>query len=178
MKIKQTIKTTLIGIFISVGFMSLFNSYSYAATSCAGVQTSVIGCSEVGLCANGKDPYEGSKPSGSDDASLKAAQDAYSANYKHIYGACDMQGTKPNTSVEHSGVWGLLLMVINILTAGVGIVAVAGIIYGSVMYTSAGGNPENVKKARGIITNVVIGIIAYAFMFTILNFITPGGLFN
>jgi len=80
--------------------------------------------------------------------------------------------------VEGTAVWSLLLMVVNILTAGVGIVAVAGIIYGSVMYASAGGNPENVKKARGIITNVVIGIIAYAFMFTILNFITPGGLFN
>ena len=82
------------------------------------------------------------------------------------------------TGAEATGVWSLLLMVINILTAGVGILAVAGIVYGSVMYASAGGNPENVKKARGIITNVVIGIIAYAFMYTILNFITPGGLFN
>ena len=83
-----------------------------------------------------------------------------------------------STGVESTGVWSLLLMVINILTAGVGILAVAGIVYGSVMYASAGGNPENVKKARTIITNVVIGIIAYAFLFTILNFITPGGLFN
>ena len=82
------------------------------------------------------------------------------------------------TPVEGTAVWSLLLMVINILTAGVGIAAVGGIIYGSVMYTTSGGSPENVKKARTIITNVVIGIIAYAFMFTILNFITPGGLFN
>ena len=80
--------------------------------------------------------------------------------------------------VEGTAVWSLLLIIINILTAGVGIVAVGGIIYGSVMYATSGGNPENVKKARGIITNVVIGIIAYAFMYTLLNFITPGGLFN
>lgn len=82
------------------------------------------------------------------------------------------------TGAEGTAVWSLILTVINILTAGVGIVAVAGIIYGSIMYATSGGSPENVKKARTIITNVVIGIIAYAFMFTILNFITPGGLFN
>jgi hypothetical protein len=80
--------------------------------------------------------------------------------------------------VEGTTLWSLLLMVINILTAGVGIAAVGGIIYGSIMYATSGGSPENVKKARTIITNVVIGIIAYAFMFTVLNFITPGGLFN
>lgn len=162
----------LVGLFIAVGLTSFVNSPLYAATSCAGVQTSVIGCSQSGLCSNGKDPYEGTKPSGAD------AEKTYATKYQHLYGKCDLNGTAPNTSVEQSGVWGLLLMVINILTAGVGILAVAGIIYGSVMYASAGGNPENVKKARGIITNVVIGIIAYAFMFTILNFITPGGLFN
>jgi len=90
-------------------------------------------------------------------------------------------GCTPNTNAkgaEGTALWSLLLIVINILTAGVGIVAVGGIIYGSVMYATSGGNPENVKKARTIITNVVIGIIAYAFMFTFLNFITPGGLFN
>ncbi len=90
-------------------------------------------------------------------------------------------GCSPNTNAkgaEGTAVWSLLLVAINILTAGVGIAAVGGIIYGAIMYATSGGSPENVKKARTIITNVVIGIIAYAFMFTILNFITPGGLFN
>jgi hypothetical protein len=94
--------------------------------------------------------------------------------------ATSIIGCNPTNAngVEGTAVWSLLLIAINILTAGVGIVAVAGIIYGSIMYATSGGSPENVKKARTIITNVVIGIIAYAFMFTILNFITPGGLFN
>lgn len=89
---------------------------------------------------------------------------------------CDQTGT--GGTVENTGAWGLLLMVINILTAGVGIAAVGGIVYASILYTSAGGNPEQTKKAMGMITNIVIGIIAYAFMFALLNFITPGGLFN
>jgi len=80
--------------------------------------------------------------------------------------------------VEGSGVWALLLLGVNILTAGVGIVAVAGVVYGAVLYTTASGDPAKVKKALGIFTNVAIGVIAYAGMFAILNFITPGGLFN
>ena len=82
------------------------------------------------------------------------------------------------TSVENTGVWSLLLTAINILTAGIGILAVAGIVYGSVLYASAGGSPEQVKKAMGIISNVVIGIVAYALMYALLNFLIPGGLFD
>lgn len=84
-------------------------------------------------------------------------------------------GSKDATTPQGTGLWGLLLLVINILTAGVGVVALAGLVYGSILYTSAGGNPEQVKKARTIFTNVVIGIIAYAAMWALLNFIIPGG---
>jgi hypothetical protein len=92
---------------------------------------------------------------------------------------CDQTG-KPgaNGDVSNTGVWGVLLLAINILTAGVGIAAVGGIVYGAILYTSAGGSPEQVKKAMGIITNVVIGVVAYALMFSGLNFLIPGGLFN
>ena len=80
-----------------------------------------------------------------------------------------------NSGVQGTGLWSLLLTVINILTAGIGVVALAGLVYGAIMYTSAGGNPEQVKKARTIFTNIVIGIIAYAAMWALLNFIIPGG---
>lgn len=82
------------------------------------------------------------------------------------------------SSVTNNAVWGLLLMVINVLTAGIGIAAVGGLIYGGIMWSSAGGNPGQVQKARQIITNVVIGIIAYALMYSFLNFLVPGGIFN
>lgn len=81
------------------------------------------------------------------------------------------------SSVEDTGVWALLVIAINILSVGVGVVAVAGVVWGSILYTSAGGNSEQVKKARGIITNVVVGLLAYVFMYAIINFIIPGGLF-
>ena len=88
---------------------------------------------------------------------------------------CDQSG---GGNLEDTGVWGILLLAINILTAAVGLAAVGGVIYGAVLYTSAGGSPEQVKKAMGIITNVVIGVVAYALMFSGLNFLIPGGIFN
>jgi hypothetical protein len=83
-----------------------------------------------------------------------------------------------NAGLQNTGLWSILLTAINVLTAGVGIAAVGGLVYGAILYTSAGGSPEQVKKAIGIITNVVIGIFAYALMFGVLNFLIPGGLFN
>lgn len=80
-------------------------------------------------------------------------------------------------SYENTGLWSILMLVINILTAGVGVIALAGIVYGSILYTSAGGNQEQVKKAMGVFTNVVIGIIAFAGMWALLNFLVPGGVF-
>jgi len=79
---------------------------------------------------------------------------------------------------KNTGLWSILITVINILTVGVGVVALGGIVYGSVLYTSAGGNQEQVKKAMGIFTNVVIGVIAFAGMWALLNFLIPGGVFK
>jgi hypothetical protein len=88
--------------------------------------------------------------------------------------SCEQSGTG---DVENSGLWGLLLLAINILTAGVGVAALGGIVYGSILYTSAGGNQEQVKKALGVFSNVVIGVVAFAGMWALLNFLVPGGVF-
>lgn len=79
--------------------------------------------------------------------------------------------------IEQTGVWAILLIAVNIMTAGVGVLALAGFIYGAILYTSAGGSSEQVKKARTVFTNVVIGVIAFGGMYALLNFIVPGGVF-
>jgi hypothetical protein len=91
--------------------------------------------------------------------------------------SCNEKGGE-DAPIEQTGVWGILKLVINVMTTGVGILAVGGIVYGSILYTSAGGSSEQTKKAIGIITNVVIGLIAYALMYAITNFLVPGGLFS
>lgn len=89
---------------------------------------------------------------------------------------CDQ--TSQGADAKNNGVWGVLLIVLNILTAGVGIAAVGGIVYGAIMYTSAGDSTEQTKKAIEIIKNVVIGVIAYGLMFLVLNYLIPGGIFE
>ncbi|HMS92802.1 MAG TPA: hypothetical protein PKD28_00295 [Candidatus Saccharibacteria bacterium] len=91
---------------------------------------------------------------------------------------CNAATKGDKDKIEDTGVWKLLKLVVNIMTAGAGILAIAGIIYGSVMYTTAGGNQEQVKKARGILTNVVIGVIAFAAMWALLQWLLPGGVLN
>jgi hypothetical protein len=80
--------------------------------------------------------------------------------------------------VQNNGVWKILIFALKIMTAGVGVLGVAGIVYGAVLYTTAADKAEQTKKAIGIITNVVIGIIAYALMYLVLNFLIPGGIFT
>lgn len=96
--------------------------------------------------------------------------------------SCDQNNTDKDgdkkVSENETGLWGLLLIAVNLLTAGVGVLALGGIVYGAVLYTSAGGSPEQVKKARTIFFNVAIGIAAFAGMYALLNFIIPGGAFN
>lgn len=81
-------------------------------------------------------------------------------------------------SVENTGLWGVLILAINVLTGLVAVAALGGIVYASILYTSAGGNTEQTKKAMQIIMNVVIGVVAYGLMYVGLNFLVPGGVFN
>jgi hypothetical protein len=78
---------------------------------------------------------------------------------------------------KNNGVWALLIMALNILTAAVGVAAVGGIAYGSALYASAADSPDRAKKGMEFIKNVIIGLIAYGLMFVILNFLIPGGIF-
>lgn len=70
---------------------------------------------------------------------------------------------------------GMLHLVINILSGLIGVAAVGSLVYAGILYTTASGDTEKTKKAIEWIRNTVIGIVAYAFMYLILNFVIPGG---
>jgi hypothetical protein len=72
----------------------------------------------------------------------------------------------------------LLITIINWLAVGVSIVVIAGIIYGGIIYTTSGGNPEQAKRAISIIRNAIIALLMFFAMWSLLNFLTPGGMFN
>ena len=72
----------------------------------------------------------------------------------------------------------IIKQVIKILTAGVGVAAFGAVVYGAFLYTASEGSPDKVKKAREVWLNTVIGLLMFAFMVAITNFIIPGGVFN
>jgi len=92
---------------------------------------------------------------------------------------CDKaQSNSPagNTS-DTSAVLALLQWVISILTASVGVAAVGAFIFAGITYASADGSAEQVKKAKNIMKNTVIGLVTFAVMALALQFIVPGGVF-
>jgi hypothetical protein len=93
---------------------------------------------------------------------------------------CNAAGNSVNTTgdLQNSGLWSILLIAIQIISAGVGVAALAGIVYGVILYTTSGGDPSGLKKALEVIRNVVIGVVAYALMWSALNWLIPGGVFN
>lgn len=70
----------------------------------------------------------------------------------------------------------ILNMVLVIVTTGVGIAAVGSIVFAGVLYITARDNAAQVSKAKTMITNTIIGIIAYILMWAFLEWIIPGGI--
>ncbi len=90
---------------------------------------------------------------------------------------CSEKGGE-GTALDQNGVWVLLLLLIKIMTAGVGLLAVGGLAYGALLWTTAGGSAAQITKSKEIIFNVVIGIVAFALMYAFLQYLIPGGVFN
>lgn len=91
---------------------------------------------------------------------------------------CDTSILKINCDENGGGIWSLLLLVVQILTAGVGLVAIGGFVYAAILYTTAEGNAGQVTKAKETIFNVVVGLVLYALMWAFLQFLIPGGVFK
>lgn len=68
--------------------------------------------------------------------------------------------------------------IVNVLSAGVGIVVVIMIIVGGIQYSAAGDKPDALSAAKKRITNALIALVAYALIYSFLQWVVPGGVFN
>jgi hypothetical protein len=68
--------------------------------------------------------------------------------------------------------------IVNFLSIGVGVIVIIMIIVGGVQYSLAGDSPDATGKAKARITNALIALVAYLFIFSFLQWIIPGGLFG
>jgi hypothetical protein len=64
------------------------------------------------------------------------------------------------------------------LGGGVGLAVVGGIVFGAFMYITARGNVSQTQKGQTTILNSVIGLLLFIFMYAILQFLIPGGIFG
>lgn len=69
----------------------------------------------------------------------------------------------------------ILKLIANILIYGLGVAAVLGVVIAGIMYMTARDNEQQVAKAKMRLFEVVIGLIAWAVMFAVLNWLLPGG---
>jgi hypothetical protein len=65
---------------------------------------------------------------------------------------------------------------IKILSAGILVAATIALIVCGVMIITSRDNASQIAKAKKRMIDIIIGVVIYALMFTILNFIIPGGI--
>lgn len=76
-----------------------------------------------------------------------------------------------------AAIFEIISQVVSIMSIVIGLAAVGSVIAGAIFYSMSGDNPENIKKAKTIWVNTLIGLGAYAFFVALTNFLIPGGVF-
>ncbi len=79
-------------------------------------------------------------------------------------------------SCDGGSIFKILALLIKILTAGIGVLAVLGITIAGIMYLTSSGDEARMAKAKKRIFQVVIGLLVYGVMFAVLQFLIPGGI--
>ncbi len=67
---------------------------------------------------------------------------------------------------------------IQLVSAMVGIAITISIVIGGIQYGSSAGDPQAVAAAKARIRNAIIALLSFLFLYALLNFLIPGGLFH
>ncbi len=74
------------------------------------------------------------------------------------------------------GVLAILRIILDILTAGVGILATIGLVVSGIQYITSRDDSGVVAKVKSRIFNIVLGLLAYGVMWVALEWLIPGGI--
>lgn len=83
-----------------------------------------------------------------------------------------------DVGTEGQGIFYILNLVLTIMTYGVGVLATAGFVIAGYTYLTAKDDASKIQKAKDRILQIVIGLVIYAVLWSVLQFILPGGLFG
>lgn len=87
-------------------------------------------------------------------------------------------GTNKDKSGNANPISRILFTVISWLTGLVTLAAIGGVIYGGILYASAGDNAGQTQKGIMFVFNAVLGLMLWIGAYAIINFLVPGGLFT
>ena len=73
-----------------------------------------------------------------------------------------------------SGITDILNLVLDIMTYGVGALAILGMIIAGVQYLTARDNEAQMTKSKNRILQIVIGLAIYAVAYVVLRWLLPG----
>lgn len=74
-----------------------------------------------------------------------------------------------------SGIGAILGVILNVMTVGIAVVATIGIVVAGIQYLTAAGNEEQTRKAKTRISQIVFGLIAYALIYAVMQWLMPAG---
>lgn len=116
----------------------------------------------------------GSSDSGSTDSSSSGSSYTYTPAESTYDGKIDtiFFGTIKDDG-SGCGVYSILGLVFQILTIGVGILAVLGITIFGINYLTAAGDVAKATKAKHRIFEIILGLAIYAVLYSALNFLIP-----
>lgn len=68
---------------------------------------------------------------------------------------------------------GLLFLILRVLVYGLGAAAIVGVVWAGILYLSARDNEAQMVKAKTRLIEVVIGMLVWALMFTVVQWLVP-----
>lgn len=107
-----------------------------------------------------------------DDSSLPDSTDIFGVTRE------DLRNCTGADCLDINPVTKMVVYAINILGGVIGILVTIIIITGGIQYSSAGGDPQKVAQAKKRITNAIIALVSYFFLFVVINYLVPGGIFK
>ncbi len=96
-----------------------------------------------------------------DNESSRITETIFFGNYRDDGSAC--------------GVFSIVNIIVDILSIGIGVLALIGITIVGVKYLTAGGNEEQTRKAKHRMFQIVIGLVVYALLYVGVQWLLPGG---
>lgn len=108
-----------------------------------------------------------------------AADQTWGGSNSVVNSSNDCSGVTSASSMSASncGIIKYIVDITNLLSALVGVVVVISIVLAGIQYSTSGTDPSAVSKAKKRITNAIIALLLYIFMFSFLQWLVPGGIF-